>query len=1065
MRQSQQQQRQQQEKRNLWWDDADKESQPDFSGAVPSHVEARRTPVQQHQQDGQKQQEQKQAESVGAEDPLVSPLTTATFATTAAAADSGSAHFALEPAPLARSEAAATASGAEAVGLTTGEVYLFLMTTPLTPVERHMLVSLWRRLSSLDPLLKSPQGTSVGPPLAALLEARWGIPVSLLSAAHTQRCFLRWLYTALQQHQEQLYLRAQQQSQRQQQQEHQQQPPVYHEDSRLNRLQAEAFKDLLQSMRGQFDLREAAAARMVKQQPQEMLQELLQQWKRSGRSLEEGDLLSSTYRMDCGLLLLMATGLKRMAGLALECFGVRLPFQDLRTPELWFPAARQQQRRVYLSLGPPNSGKTHRALEALLGAPSGCYLGPLRLLATEVYGELRKKGVRCSLITGPSKIIDPEATHVCSTVEAAPLDKDFSVGVIDEVQLMGDPQRGPAWTRAFLGLRVLLQLLALPVFMLVALLLLLKLLVKELHVCGEEGAEPLVESLLLQCGDIVVGKDKKASLASVKVETEALPADWVAALQPGDCLLAFSVNACWRLKGLLSSSGVQAALLYGHLPPEVRLQQTRLFNEAVALHAPVQQQQPVHDQREQQHSRTLSPDEAPVECAEEAAPLAPAPPAPQPTGETADLADKEAEASLPPYSVLIATDAIGLGVNLSIRRIIFTSMFKYDGTSLRRLEASEVRQLAYRAGRFGGPWGTQGGLVSALHQDQLDTLRTILEGPGMSAPPLKAAALLPESWAFELFAHFAAQDPPECTAVFIQKFASLLHTRVPYFIPAGALHRAVAVAALLRDVPLLPAELYIFCMAPVSVSRSNQVQQTEQQQEGADTNAADSEAETASSGQEAAGDVAGDETSAAATGGTPSGLAAAALVAAASISLPMQAALRSFAVSLAATRVVPLPSPFRVVRKASREHQQQQLEQNLSLWSADEGPCCPHTAAGVGYFDGGVIGASSDTEETEATPAETIEALRAWETIYQVLDLYLWLAEKLPTAFVDVPVALTGRSLAADVIMEALQREKPLQGLGAPDELRHSSGSRMLKDLNAVGGFRPQRSRGAEQHP
>ena len=89
------------------------------------------------------------------------------------------------------------------------------------------------------------------------------------------------------------------------------------------------------------------------------------------------------------------------------CFGVHAPLQDLRAPELWFPVARQQQRRVCLSLGPPNSGKTRGALEALLGAPSGCYLGPLRLLVTEVYNELRKKGVRCSLITGPSKIIDP----------------------------------------------------------------------------------------------------------------------------------------------------------------------------------------------------------------------------------------------------------------------------------------------------------------------------------------------------------------------------------------------------------------------------------------------------------------------------------------------------------------------------------------------------------------------------------------------------------------------------------------------------------------------------------
>lgn len=170
---------------------------------------------------------------------------------------------------------------------------------------------------------------------------------------------------------------------------------------------------------------------------------------------------------------------------------------------------------------------------------------------------------------------------MCSTVEAAPLDRDFSVGVIDEVQLLADPQRGPAWTRAFLGLRVLANLplwmlqlvllvhllvvLALPSLKLLVLcpaaaafaglhlsvpvdgavvvtlvaslkatstsapaarclllhiLLLLILQVKELHVCGEEGAGTLVESLLLQCGDIVGNRNKRVSLASVKVRLE-----------------------------------------------------------------------------------------------------------------------------------------------------------------------------------------------------------------------------------------------------------------------------------------------------------------------------------------------------------------------------------------------------------------------------------------------------------------------------------------------------------------------------------------------------------------
>lgn len=52
-------------------------------------------------------------------------------------------------------------------------------------------------------------------------------------------------------------------------------------------------------------------------------------------------------------------------------------------------------------------------------------------------------------------------------------------------------------------------------------------------------------------------------------------------------------------------------------------------------------------------------------------------------------------------TVLVATDAIGMGLNLPIRRVIFLEGKKYDGTEVRPLKAGEVRQIAGRAGRFG----------------------------------------------------------------------------------------------------------------------------------------------------------------------------------------------------------------------------------------------------------------------------------------------------------------------------------------------------------------------------
>ena len=51
--------------------------------------------------------------------------------------------------------------------------------------------------------------------------------------------------------------------------------------------------------------------------------------------------------------------------------------------------------------------------------------------------------------------------------------------------------------------------------------------------------------------------------------------------------------------------------------------------------------------------------------------------------------------------VLVSTDAIGMGVNLPIRRIVFTELSKYDGEEVRALTSQEVKQIAGRAGRLG----------------------------------------------------------------------------------------------------------------------------------------------------------------------------------------------------------------------------------------------------------------------------------------------------------------------------------------------------------------------------
>lgn len=53
------------------------------------------------------------------------------------------------------------------------------------------------------------------------------------------------------------------------------------------------------------------------------------------------------------------------------------------------------------------------------------------------------------------------------------------------------------------------------------------------------------------------------------------------------------------------------------------------------------------------------------------------------------------------YDILVATDAIGYGLNLNIGRIVFHTLMKFDGIEQRYLEPAQIRQIAGRAGRFG----------------------------------------------------------------------------------------------------------------------------------------------------------------------------------------------------------------------------------------------------------------------------------------------------------------------------------------------------------------------------
>ncbi|CAK7236514.1 RNA helicase [Sporothrix bragantina] len=400
---------------------------------------------------------------------------------------------------------------------------------------------------------------------------------------------------------------------------------------------------------------------------------------------------------------------------------------DFRFPYEWYPATRTMQRTIHLHVGPTNSGKTYRALQALENAQSGIYAGPLRLLAHEIYARFVAKGRPCALITGeeqrfptadgtPVDPLDPASalngdgikrmadTYFQScTVEMTPLNKRVDVAVIDEIQMIADLERGWAWTQAFLGVQA-----------------------REVHLCGEERAVDLIQALCARIGDKCI-VHRYQRLSALQTMNESLHGDF-SNLRKGDAVVSFSRVVLHSLKaGIEQATGRRCAIVYGSLPPETRAQQAALFND------------PDND-----------------------------------------------------YDFLVASDAIGMGLNLEVKRVIFETATKHDGMAFRQLNVPEVKQIGGRAGRYrtaaaaiktdsqdaseagqSGPkvdstsvpgaktkWGTPG-FVTTLEDEDLPIVQNAFQS---EAPPLEAAGIQPPVFAVEQFARYF---PPETPFSFI----------------------------------------------------------------------------------------------------------------------------------------------------------------------------------------------------------------------------------------------------------------------------------------------------------
>lgn len=319
----------------------------------------------------------------------------------------------------------------------------------------------------------------------------------------------------------------------------------------LSKLRAEfkepAFLESLQLNREQFDAQwrrfESAIGAWMKQASRELL-DLVHQASR-GKSTLKTRLRYLFYAQTCG---------GRFTKAELEN---QKQVADLRYPAEWYPATREVPRVVHMHVGPTNSGKTYHALKRLEAANSGIYLGPLRLLAHEVFTRLNAKGRPCALVTGEEQRLpegDAPPMYSC-TVEMAPLNTKFDVAVIDEIQMINHQERGWAWTQAFLGLQA-----------------------REIHLCGEARTVRIMRELCALVGDEVHVHEYER-LTPLRVQTHSLGGR-LTKLEKGDCVVAFTVVGIHALRrDIEKQTGKKCAIVYGSLPPETRAQQAKLFND------------------------------------------------------------------------------------------------------------------------------------------------------------------------------------------------------------------------------------------------------------------------------------------------------------------------------------------------------------------------------------------------------------------------------------------------------------------------------------------------------
>ncbi|MEM8786732.1 MAG: helicase-related protein [Pseudomonadota bacterium] len=274
----------------------------------------------------------------------------------------------------------------------------------------------------------------------------------------------------------------------------------------------------------------------------------------------------------------------------------------------------QRPGPVTAVLGPTNTGKTHYAIERMLGHASGVIGLPLRLLAREVYDRIvaaRGPSV-VALVTGEERIVPPRTQYWVCTTEAMPTGLGAAFLAVDEIQLCADPERGYVFTDRLLNARGTAETLFL----------------------GAETMRGRIAALIPGVRFLSRSRFSKLSYTGVKK---------ISRMPPRSAIVGFSVDGVYAIAELVRRQKGGAAVVMGALSPRTRNAQVALYQNGDVDH-------------------------------------------------------------------LVATDAIGMGLNLDIAHVAFAGTAKFDGRRHRHLAPNELAQIAGRAGRFtaDGTFGVTG---------------------------------------------------------------------------------------------------------------------------------------------------------------------------------------------------------------------------------------------------------------------------------------------------------------------------------------------------------------------